>query len=123
MPTGEEWFDEDAGPVVRPYAVTRGRTRAASGDLDLVAQVSTTPSGRSVAQGLEPEKRAIARLCIRVQSVAEVSAQLNLPLGVVRVLVGDMAELGVVTIHRHTLAADRPDAAMLEKVLHGLRTL
>ncbi|ONH56239.1 hypothetical protein CcI49_27705 [Frankia sp. CcI49] len=119
----EEWFDDDAGPVVRPYAVTGGRTRPRNRALDLVALVTTSPQGRAMTNTLEPEQRAIAVLCGRHQSIVEISARLNLPVGVARVLVGDMLDAGLVTVYRPEQPADRPSVAIIEKVLSGLQAL
>src|ERR1700755_2156664 len=69
----EEWFDDEAGPVVRPYAVTGGRTRPSKGSLELVALVTTTSHGRAAAASLDHEQRAIAALCLRLQSIVEIS--------------------------------------------------
>ncbi len=107
---------------VRPYAMTRGRTRPVYADLEIEALVSTTSLGERTPR-LTVEQRAIAALCRDVLSVAEISARLDLPLGVTRVLVGDMADEGLVLIHRPTQAGDRPDLALLERVLYGLRTI
>ena len=52
------WLDEDAGPVVRPYAMTRGRTRP-TGDFDLIAIVIAARPLSSVHIRLEPERAAI----------------------------------------------------------------
>jgi hypothetical protein len=123
VPPDEEWFDEDAGPVVRPYAVTGGRTRPTNRTLELVALVSTTPRGRVAATGLEPEQRAIAIICQQLQSIFEIAAQLEMPLGVVRVLVSDMLDVGLVSVHRPARPTGRPDSALMEKVLDGLQTL
>jgi Protein of unknown function (DUF742) len=68
-------------------------------------------------------ERAIGALCRDILSIAEVSAHLHLPLGVVRVLVGDMADERLVMVHRPAHAGDRPDLALLERVLDGLRTI
>lgn len=118
MAADEEWFDDDAGPVVRPYAVTGGRTRPADTSLELVALVATTEHGSWLAH-----RQAIAALCREIQSIAEVSARLGLPLGVARVLVGDMVDEGLVLIHRPARPGERPDVALLEKVLYGLRAI
>ncbi|EIV91123.1 DUF742 domain-containing protein [Frankia sp. QA3] len=123
MSHDEEWFDEDAGPVVRPYAVTGGRTRPTNRALELVALVTTTPNGRLMGATLEPEQRSIALLCQRVQSIVEISARLDLPIGVVRVLVGDMLDAGLITVNRPARPSDRPSAALIEKVLDGLQAL
>jgi Protein of unknown function (DUF742) len=42
---------------------------------------------------------------------------------VTRVLVGDMADGGLVLVHRPTQTGDRPDLALLERVLYGLRSI
>jgi hypothetical protein len=71
---------------------------------------------------LTVEQRAIIALCRDLLSVAEVSARLDLPLGVTRVLIGDMATAGLVILHRPTSVGDRPDLALLQRVLYGLQT-
>jgi hypothetical protein len=108
-------------PRVRAYAMTGGRTRPTGEDLEVEALVSTTSVGARTAR-LTVEQRAIAALCHDILSIAEVSARLHLPLGVIRVLVGDMAEEHVVMVHRPASTGDRPDLALLERVLYGLRT-
>jgi hypothetical protein len=106
---------------VRPYAMTGGRTRPTHDDLELEALVSTTSVGERTPT-LTVEQRAIAALCHDLLSIAEVSARLHLPLGVIRVLVGDMADEDLVIVYRPAHAGDRPDLALLERVLHGLRS-
>ena len=107
---------------VRPYAMTGGRTRPTHDALEIEALVSTT-STRKQAPKLTVEQRAIITLCHDLLSIAEVSAKLQLPLGVVRILVGDMADDHLVMVHRPAHAGDRPDLALLERVLYGLHTL
>jgi hypothetical protein len=109
------------GRRVRPYALTGGRTRPTHHDLELEALVSTTSVGERTPT-LTVEQRAIAALCHDLLSIAEVSARLRLPLGVIRVLVGDMADEHLVIVYRPAHAGDRPDLALLERVLHGLRS-
>jgi hypothetical protein len=110
------------GRRVRPYAMTGGRTRPTHDDLEIEALVSTTSIGERTPK-LTVEQRAIAALCHDLLSIAEVSAQLHLPLGVIRVLVGDMADEHLVIVYRPTDAGDRPDLALLERVLYGLHTI
>jgi len=103
--------------------MTGGRTRPAPTDLEIEALVSTTSLGERSPK-LTVEQRAIAALCRDILSIAEISARLDLPLGVTRVLVGDMADGGLVMVHRPSQAAgDRPDLALLERVLYGLRAI
>ncbi len=115
------------GPVVRPYAITGGRVTPDRADpdhadLELEALVSTTPLGE-VAPGLRYEWRAIAQLCRDLQSIAEIGALLDMPLGVTRVLVADMATEGLLRVHRPEPASQHAGIWVLERVLHGLRKL
>lgn len=111
-------------PFVRPYALTRGRTEPARGDeLEIETLVSTTVQGEASLDALTLEWREIALLCCGILSVAEISARLEIPLGVARVLVGDMAEHGLVDVHRPLSPSDRPDLVLLERVLYGLREI
>jgi uncharacterized protein DUF742 len=114
----------DAGPAaVRPYAWTRGRTRSGF-DLQVETLVSTNTRGRDQLGLLAFEHRAVAELCEQVRSVAEVAAMLSVPLGVAKVLVGDMAGLGLVMVHQTGgTNGDIPDLALMERVLSGLRRL
>jgi Protein of unknown function (DUF742) len=115
--------EHEAASIVRPYAWTGGRTRPAY-DLALEALIETSDLGRHEAAFLQPEHKSIAGLCINTRSVAEVAAMLSLPLGVARVLVGDMAGMGLVIIHQTVGGnGELPDVAFLERVLSGLRRL
>lgn len=69
-----------------------------------------------------PEKTAIVTLCARSLSVAEVAAHLHLPLGVVRVLIGDLVDAGAIEIKTKTNDTS-PNAQLLQRVLGGLRKL
>jgi hypothetical protein len=109
--------------IVRPYAWTRGRTKSGF-DLAIETLVSTSPQGREQLHMLQMEHRSVADLCDRPRSVAEIAALLSIPLGVARVLLGDMAGLGVVTVHQTaTSSGTEPDLALMERVLSGLRRL
>jgi Protein of unknown function (DUF742) len=115
--------NERNAPIVRPYARTGGRTRT-SLDLPLEALIMTTSFGRSDDGYGQPEYRDIAFLCREVRSVAEVAALIGVPLGVARVLIGDMAEMRLVTVHGGSREENGPpDLALLERVLSGLRRL
>ncbi|CAM5716449.1 hypothetical protein SBADM41S_03184 [Streptomyces badius] len=59
-------------PLVRPYAMTGGRTRPRY-QLAIEALVSTTADPARL-QGQLPEHQRICRLCIEIKSVAEISA-------------------------------------------------
>ncbi|RGD61489.1 DUF742 domain-containing protein [Kitasatospora xanthocidica] len=121
----EEFEDEpDSGPLIRPFAMTGGRTRPRY-ELALEALVSADVDPQRMAT-LLPEHQRICTLCTEVKSVAEVSALLSLPLGVARILVADLAEAGLVAIHQPASGGEtgnQPDVTLLERVLSGLRKL
>ncbi|HEY6421756.1 MAG TPA: DUF742 domain-containing protein [Pseudonocardiaceae bacterium] len=109
--------------VVRPYAWTQGRTRPVF-DLEIETLLSTSDHGRHMAALTSEEHRAVAQLCRDPRSVAEVAALLSLPLGVARVLLGDMADIGLVVVHRTaSTSGEAPEVALMERVLSGLRRL
>jgi hypothetical protein len=114
---------EEPGRLVRPYYMTGGRTRPAHDDLEWETLVATTALGATSPKVGGVERRAIVSLCRDLLSIAEVSAHLDLPLGVARVLIGDMAEQGFLILHRPTTVGDRPDLALLQRVLYGLHQL
>ncbi|MER5397251.1 DUF742 domain-containing protein [Streptomyces sp. NPDC048404] len=121
------WFDDEAGPVVRPYAMTRGRTTsAAQHRLDLIALVVTEQHAEDpeADHTLSPEHVDIVELCRGVpQSVAELAAELDLPIGVVRVLIGDLVDDEMVHVTRPVPPAELPDESILRDVISGLRAL
>ena len=121
---------EDDAYTVRPYAVTGGRVSAASANLPMEALVEAASSPD--LKGLTPEKRKILQLAAgQYQSIAELSAHTRLPLGVVRVLVTDLAQDQHLTIHIGGTANDASthDAhgglslSLLESVLDGIAAL
>jgi uncharacterized protein DUF742 len=115
--------DGGGSSVVRPYTWTRGRTRSGFA-LEIETLVSTSTRGREQFGVLQFEHRSVAELCDQARSVAEVAALLGVPLGVAKVLVGDMAGLGLVVVHQTVSSnGDVPDLALMERVLSGLRRL
>ncbi|MFL6056409.1 MAG: DUF742 domain-containing protein [Actinoallomurus sp.] len=112
----------EASSLVRPYAVTGGRTKPRY-DLPIEALISAAPYPRRDITTLTPEYKAILDLCRNWRSVAEVSALLRLPLGVARVLIADMAHEGLVRVHQSPFTEGQPDLQLLERVLVGLRKL
>ncbi|WP_328448240.1 MULTISPECIES: DUF742 domain-containing protein [unclassified Amycolatopsis] len=126
----QEYVDEPPPPtemetsgLVRPYFRTRGRTKATL-DLAIETLISTSEQGRLLDRVRVPEHRSICDLCFDTRSVAEVAALLRLPLGVVRVLIGDVAGLGLVLVHSSSqTVGDRPSIEFMERVLSGLRRI
>jgi Protein of unknown function (DUF742) len=108
--------------LVRPYAVTGGRTKPRY-QLQIEAMVAASHYEARDLSVLSPECQAILNFCRDWRSVAEVSAVLRMPLGVARVLIADMAMEGLVRVHQTDHAQGRPDINLLERVLSGLRKL
>jgi hypothetical protein len=125
MPSNEDrWLDADAGPVVRPYALTRGRTRHVGEAFDLVATVTATSAPIANPETLAPEHVNVLHLARFPTTVVDIASDVDLPLGVVRILLADLRELGLVAIRQPaTTRAQRVDKNTLREVLHGLRGL
>ena len=118
---GSEWVDGDAGPVVRPYALTGGKTRPSGERIDLIDMVRAVRlAGMNLR--LTPEQaRVLASSQIPV-ALVEIAADLGLATGVVRILVSDLRERGLVVIHR-ARPAGVSDLTILRQVADGLRHL
>jgi hypothetical protein len=120
--------DDGSAPgasLVRPYSRTGGRTKPGR-DLALEALVSTTVSGRDAWHSplLTPEHSSVIELCSGTVSVAEIAARLAVPLGVARVIIADMVDLGLVEVMKTSASAgDERDPAFLRRVLSGLQRL
>ncbi|WP_367320851.1 DUF742 domain-containing protein [Streptomyces sp. HUAS ZL42] len=117
---------------VRPYSLTGGRTRFGHVLLveTFVAALEAPEERRELTKGslstrVMPEMRAIVELCRRMRTVAEIAALLRMPLGVVRVLLSDLADQGKIRVYGTGTGhgTGRPDRALLERVLSGLRRL
>jgi Protein of unknown function (DUF742) len=113
---------EESSSLVRPYAVTGGRTKPRY-QLQIEAMVAASHYEARDLSVLSPECQAILAFCRDWRSVAEISAVLRMPLGVARVLIADMAMEGLVRVHQIDHAQGRPDINLLERVLSGLRKL
>jgi len=123
MPSNDErWLDAEAGPVVRPYALTQGRTRHSGESFDLVATVVAT---RAIADpaSLAPEHISVLQLARAPTTVADIASDVDLPLGVVRIILADLRELGLIAIRAPVVMAERVDTHTLREVLNGLRGL
>lgn len=112
------WFS----PVVRPYALVRGRTKPAGDRLDVISMAYSLRVSVPDPADLEPEHLALLRRCAVPMSVAELASGLDLPLGVVRVLLADLRERSLVRIDRPTQERVT-DIRLLREVADGLRRL
>lgn len=117
------WFDAAAGPVVRPYAVTRGRTRSPGRPLDLIAVVTGYAPSIADRRWLEPEHLRLLARCRRPITVADLASDSGLPLGVVWVLLGDLRDRGLAVVSDPAPSECARDEAVLRMVLDGLHSL
>lgn len=111
--------------IVRPYALTAGRTRA-SIDLPVEAIIERLPRATEREWAESDQLGQIVSACAERTSVAEISAAVSLPLGVVRVLIGDLVEQGHLKVAATTLTDSssrdvRQD--LIERTLRGLRAI
>ncbi|MFJ1968171.1 DUF742 domain-containing protein [Streptomyces sp. NPDC087903] len=112
---------------VRPYTITQGRTAPARDDLTLITLVSTVEPEptRAGSRGLQPEHRAILRQCRAPAAVAEIAAELDLPVSVTKILIDDLVALGRATTRPPlaVAAGSNWDMNLLRAVRDGLRRL
>lgn len=121
----DPYYEETGKSLVRPYTWTGGRTTA-NVDLRLETLISVDETGvRAGLRSASPEQRSIVEMCALPRSVAEVSAVLSIPLGVARVLLSDLIEMGVLSVHETNggSAGGQADLMLMERVLSGLRRL
>lgn len=108
---------ERADTAVRPFLVTSGRVVSAV-DIPVEAQVVVTQQGRGMKQWLSFEYRDLVSLCEEPLAVAEIAARMSLHLGVIRVLITDLQQQGVVSTYRPEVDID---VDTILRVIHGLR--
>ena len=110
----------------RLYTVTGGRSQADDHDLDLVTLIV---SNADPVPGMQSEHARILRMCKNPVAVVEISADLGLPVGVVKILLSDLLRANKITARHPRLSSSGrartqlPDAAILKKVLVGLHNL
>jgi hypothetical protein len=109
--------------LVRPYMLTRGRTSSSLGVFELHAPVLALIAPEQLGRGATPEDRRIVELCQTPMSVAELSARLATPVGVVRVLVGDLVVARMVHVRQAEDGAEHRDVRLLERLLEGIRAI
>ncbi|MGW4381201.1 DUF742 domain-containing protein [Kitasatospora sp. NPDC004531] len=129
-PVDDRWFDDEAGPMVRLFAMTRGRARPVDDGLfDLISLVTAAgpalgPGGVPADLPFGPEHHAILQLCCEEPlSVAELGSYTDLPVSVVRVLLGDLHDADLIAVTRPFQLAQQPDERLLRDVINGLRAL
>jgi DNA-binding transcriptional ArsR family regulator len=117
----DAWYDDQAGPIVRLYAMTGGRAGATDREFTVSTMV-TRAGDRTVGVDLPEEKTAILRLCAEALSVAEIAAHLSLPLSTVGVLLGDLRRAGLVRTPEQPAEAHL-SADLMRRLRDGLLAL
>ncbi|GAA3196593.1 DUF742 domain-containing protein [Actinocorallia longicatena] len=119
----ERWVDEEAGPIVRSYAIARGRTQPRGVSLDLVTLLQYTGHEPPRDFRMTREDQRMIALCRRPCTVADLASDLDLPLGVVKVLAADLCHNGLLEIRRPGRPMQHADQQLLQRVLDDLRAL
>jgi len=109
--------------LVRPYMLTGGRTSSSLGVFELHAPALALITPDQLPRNASPEVRRIVELCQTPMSVAELSARLGAPVGVVRVLVGDLVVAHMVHVRQSPDQAEHRDVRLLERLLEGIRAI
>jgi len=122
QPIGGPRPSRHPGPVLRPYMLVRGRTRPAGEWLDVIAMVRAPRMPVVEPTDLEPEHLEVMRRCRGAMSVADLASALNLPVAVVRILVADLRDRGLLRIQRPR-SEGLADIGLLREVADGLRRL
>jgi hypothetical protein len=119
----DEWTDDPAVALVRPYAMVRGRTHSRHSVFDLVTFVMSMVASVRDWQYAEPEHETVLDLCRAPLSVSELVSRTGLPIGVLRVLLGDLLDMGAIRVSRPSRGDGRPSVGLIKEVLAGLRAL
>ena len=116
--------DDPAGRLVRPPVSVKGRTRPSRSDFTLITTVTAVDPPPERAPRPQPEQVRILRRCARPIAVAELAAHLDLPVSVVAIMLCDLLEAGLITVHPpHPVTPRTPDLDLLQKVREGLGRL
>ncbi|MFD3688104.1 DUF742 domain-containing protein [Nocardiopsis sp. NPDC058631] len=121
--TPEPAGQQDAGPLVRPYVIAQGREHADTVRLDMISVVIAAKRAEVDEMDLEPEQLRILELCRRPLSVAEVSAHLDIPVAVVKVLLSDLLNRGLALARAPYTAKSPVSRDVLQAVLDGIQRL
>jgi Protein of unknown function (DUF742) len=113
---------DTAGRLVRPYALTGGRTSSTHAQLDLTTQVAVARMDFDWTD-LEPEHEEIVALCRRPLAVAEIASRMNIPLFVAKVLLGDLIDRGALEAGLRAQDNPSPDLRLMEQILERLQAL
>ncbi|WP_248963053.1 DUF742 domain-containing protein [Sphaerisporangium perillae] len=113
----------DDGPVLRPYALAKGRTPPPAKAFDLLTLIAATGTEAADTLDLGPEHRLLLTLVHESRPLVEVASDIDLPLGVIRLLLADLLAHGLITAQPPTPGATASQAGLLQEVLKGLQAL
>ncbi|MFF4269682.1 DUF742 domain-containing protein [Streptomyces sp. NPDC001536] len=114
---------DTAGRLVRPFALTGGRTRPSRADFTLISMVTAVDPPPTRAPRAQPEHQRILRRCAEPIAVAELAALLDLPMSVIVIMLCDLLEAGRITVRPPHPVAATVDLDLLQKVRDGLGRL
>jgi hypothetical protein len=110
----------ETGRLIRPYAMTGGRTVAET-DITLEAQIQASTRASQHLGAYRWEAAKVVELVQTPMALIEIAARLQIPIGVARVLVADLVADGAVVLH--VPEKTQSFASLLERVLDGVRNL
>jgi Protein of unknown function (DUF742) len=122
VPARYEAADPGPSQLVRPFWLVRKRTRLTAERLDVVSMVYAVTTSAPDSEELEPEHLVVHQLCARPISVADLATRLRLPLAVVRIMLADLRDQGLVRV-RPPRPSGLTDIRLLREVADGLRRL
>jgi hypothetical protein len=112
---------DETGRLIRPYAITGGRTGTDGDTIGLEAQIQANTRASSHLGAYRWEAAKLIELVQVPTALVEVAARLQIPIGVARVLVADLVRDGAVVVH--VPHRSQSFTSLLEKVLDGVRSL
>ncbi|WP_046508797.1 MULTISPECIES: DUF742 domain-containing protein [Streptomyces] len=121
--TGPGNEGEYGSGALRPYVITRGRSRPSRNTVGVETLLIAADPPCELPVSATREERALVRMCERLLSLVEASAHLELPVSLVKVLASDLVDSGHLSARSGVPQAVQPDPQLLQEVLDGLRRL
>ena len=112
--------DDQTGRLIRPYAMTGGRTLVET-EIGLETQIQASTRASQHLGAYRWEAAQLIELAQTPMALVEAAARMQIPIGVARVLVADLVADGVMVVHAP--AKTQNFASLLERVLDGVRSL
>ncbi|MGI5485370.1 DUF742 domain-containing protein [Microtetraspora malaysiensis] len=115
--------EQEYGPLLRPYTITRGRTRPTGPEFDLMTIIRAALPEPERASGLSPEHLRILDVCRSATTLVDLASETGLSVNVLRILLGDLRDRGMITAHAPATAGRLPEERILLEVIQGLQAL